>query len=297
MKLKACVIGYPISHSLSPVIHNYWLKKYGIDGEYTAVEVKPEELESFILSLGKNGYKGCNITLPHKEKAWQVVSKFNKSPDDEFYTLPNHVAHFMQAINTIVIDQNNHFVATNTDFIGFARNLLESQPNYDYANSIAFIIGAGGAAKAIAFALASMNVQQIVITNRTIEKAFEVKDMMVKNFNFPDDKFSVIDWKDRSNILVNCNLIVNATSLGMKNQPELDIDLSDLPDNSLVTDIVYNPLETEFLKQAKKYGAITVDGLGMLIHQAAPGFEAWFGKKPEIDEELRQTVLNHLKNR
>jgi len=294
---KACVIGCPISHSLSPIIHNYWLKKYGIEGEYSAIEVKPEDLEDFIMMLGKNGFAGCNITLPHKEAAWQVVSKFSGSPDDEIYTLPNHVAHFMRAINTIVIDQNHHFVATNTDFIGFARNLIECQPNYDYQNSIAFIIGAGGAAKAIAFALASMNVAQIVITNRSIEKAFAVKDMMVQHFNYQEEKFNVIEWGKRSDVIASCNLVVNATSLGMKGQPPLEIDLSALPENSLVTDIVYTPLETPFLAQAKANGAIVVDGLGMLIHQAAPGFEAWFGVKPEIDDDLRQEVIKHLQKR
>ncbi len=296
-KNKACVIGYPISHSLSPIIHNYWLKKYNIEGEYTAIEVKPEDLEQFILNLGKNGYSGCNITIPHKEKAWEVVSKFSGSPDDELYTVPNHIAFFMKAINTIVIDQNQHFVATNTDFIGFARNLLEAQPNYDYANSIALILGAGGAAKAVAFALASMNIAHIVIANRTLTKAFEVKEMMVEHFNYPEDKISVVEWEDRDAIIKSSNIVVNATSLGMKNQPDMDIDFSELQKKSLVTDIVYNPLETTFLRKAKEAGAIVVDGLGMLIHQAAPGFEAWFGQKPEIDEELRNAVLNHLENK
>ena len=289
---KACVIGYPISHSLSPVIHNYWLKKYNIKGEYSAIEVKPEDLEDFLLSLGSNGFRGCNITIPHKEKAWQIISKKNSGA--EISTLPNHVAHFMKAINTIVIDDNKNFVATNTDFIGFARNLMEAQPNYDYKNSIAFIIGAGGAAKAVAFALASLNVRQIVITNRTIEKCTEIKDMMVGEFKFPLDKFDIIPWEKRNEVIGHSSIIVNATSLGMKGQPDLDVDFSALKENTLVTDIVYNPLETTFLKRAKEKGAIIVDGLGMLLHQAAPGFEAWFGKKPEVDAELRNVVLKHL---
>ncbi len=291
-KLKACVIGYPISHSLSPVIHNYWLKKYNIDGEYSAVEVKPEDLELFLKSLKQNGFKGCNITLPHKEKAWEIVSKF--VGDDG--ALPSHVARFMQAINTVALDENDNYIATNTDFIGFARNLLESQPDYDYMNSIAYIIGAGGAAKAVAFALASMNVKQIVITNRTIEKCFEIKNMLVKNFEYPESKFDIIPWEKRNDVFAYCNLVVNTTSLGMKNQPLLDINFNGLLEDSLVTDIVYNPLETDFLKRARAKGAIIVDGLGMLLHQAAPGFEACFGKKPEVDADLREAVLKRLRN-
>ncbi len=288
---KACVIGYPISHSLSPVIHNYWLRKYGIAGEYSAVEVKPEDLSDFFAGMSAAGFKGCNITLPHKESAWQIFHKMGIKEDE---SLPAHVANFMQAVNTVVIE-DGRFVATNTDFLGFARNLLEAQPNYDYANSIAYIIGAGGAAKAVAFALASMHVSHIILTNRTIEKAFEIQDMMVKGFGYPADKISVIAWDKRNDVFANCNLVVNATALGMKGKGELDVDMRALPENSLVTDIVYNPLETTFLKQAKSCGAITVDGLGMLLHQAAPGFEAWFGKKPEVDAELRNEVLKHLK--
>lgn len=293
-KPKACVIGYPISHSLSPVIHNYWLKKYGIEGEYLAIEVKPERLESFILDMSKNGFKGCNITLPHKEKAWEIVSKFNGSPEDELYTLPNHIAYYMRAINTLVVDGSGNYVATNTDFIGFARNLLDRQPDYDYKNAIAYIIGAGGAAKAVAFALASMNIKQLVITNRTIEKAAEIKNMMTQNFGWSENNIDVVAWEKRSDVIPHCSIIVNATSLGMKGKENLDINFAGLKKDTLVTDIVYNPLETKFLKDAKAAGAITVDGLGMLLHQAAPGFEAWFGKKPEVDEDLRMTVLKGL---
>lgn len=292
---KACVVGSPISHSLSPIIHNYWLNKYGIEGEYKAIEVLPESLEKFLLGLKDNGYKGCNITLPHKENAWKIVSELAQKDREHFDTLPNHVAHYMKAVNTIVIDDEGNYIATNTDFIGFARNLLEAFPNYDYKNSIAYIIGAGGASKAVAFAIASLNVKQIVITNRTTEKSFEIKDMMVNNFGYPEDKFDVIKWKDRNEVFGHASIVVNATSLGMKGKDELDVDLSHLKENALVTDIIYNPLETNLLKQARKKNALVVDGLGMLLHQAAPGFEAWFGKKPEVDEDLRNEVLKHLK--
>lgn len=292
---KACVIGYPISHSLSPVIHNYWLDKYNIEGSYDAVEVKPEHLEDFITNLDKNGFRGCNITVPHKEEAWNIISKLNKLEDaEQELDLPQHVAKYMQAVNTLVVDEenDNNLVATNTDFLGFSRNLIENAPDFDYRNSVAYIIGAGGASKAIAFALACLHVQQIIITNRTREKAEEIKNILVNDFQYPEDNFDVIDWDRRNEFFEHCNLVVNTTSLGMKNMPELDVDISTLPENSLVTDIIYNPLETKLLKQARELGHVVVDGIGMLLHQAAPGFEAWFGKKPEVTEELKKLVLS-----
>ncbi|MDX1950400.1 MAG: shikimate dehydrogenase [Rickettsiales bacterium] len=337
---KACVIGYPISHSLSPVIHNYWLKKYGIEGSYEAVEVAPENLENFLLNLDKNGYRGCNITIPHKERAFEVLGtpelqnsrnpnlKLRSSEVPEFQEpLPAQVARLMGAVNTIVVDENKNLVATNTDFLGFARNLIENAPEFDYDKSTALILGAGGAGKAIAFALASMQVPALVITNRTREKAEEIKNIMINNFGFPASNIEVIDWEMREEILPHINIVVNTTSLGMvkkegekdgrlegekdgslegqkeinlqslKPSPLQTINLKTLPPKSLVTDIVYNPLETELLKHARELGHIAVDGLGMLLHQAAPGFEAWFGKKPLVDKGLREAVLSAMANR
>ncbi len=310
---KACVIGYPISHSLSPVIHNYWLKKYGIEGSYEAVEVKPENLENFLINLDKNGYRGCNITIPHKEKAYEIIqsSVFSPQPSAEEETLPAQVARLMGAVNTIVVGENKNLIATNTDFLGFARNLIENAPEFDYDKSTALILGAGGAGKAIAFALASMQVPALVITNRTREKAKEIRNIMINNFAFPKENIEVIDWEMREEILPHINIVVNTTSLGMAhrsssivngneqdsksiNDKRLTMNLKNLPPKSLVTDIVYNPLETDLLKQAKQLGHIAVDGLGMLLHQAAPGFEAWFGKKPLVDKGLRDAVLSAM---
>jgi len=292
---KACVIGYPIKHSLSPIIHNYWLNKYEIKGEYTKKEVKPEELEDFILNLGKKGYKGCNITVPHKEEAWKIIDKhFGWDAEDDKVSLPATVAKFMKAINTIVVDENGKLIATNTDFLGFARNLIEIQPEFDYRNAVCLIIGAGGAAKAIAFALASMGVYQIVMTNRTKEKCFEIKDIITKDFGYEEDRFDVVDWDKRSEVIKHCNFAVNTTSLGMTGKDELDIDISGMHKDSLVTDIVYNPLETKLLKNAKVLGYNVVDGIGMLLHQATPGFEGWFDKKPIVDQQLREKVVNEL---
>lgn len=295
MMKKSCVIGHPISHSLSPVIHNYWLKKYNIEGSYEAIEVTPENLESFLKELPKNGYKGCNITIPHKENAWEIISKLPDFENND--SLPAHVARYMKAINTVVLDEKGKYIATNTDFLGFARNLIETQPDFDYQNSVAYIIGAGGASKAIAFALASMRVPGIVITNRTAEKCEEIKKLLCSNFNYPEDNFNIIEWERRNEVFAHCNLVVNTTSLGMKGKEKLDINIENLPENSLVTDIIYNPLETDLLAQARKLGHVTVDGLGMLLHQAAPGFESWFGKKPEVTKELRDEVLKKLTSR
>lgn len=280
--IKSGVIGFPISHSLSPRIHNFWLKKYNISGSYEAIEVRPEDLENFINKLGKNGFKGINITLPHKERALSFVDKA-----DQF-------AKFLGAINTVVVDDSG-VSGTNTDFLGFAQNLKSSAPGFDFSRGKAVIIGGGGAARAVLFALTSLKVPEIIATNRTREKAEEIKQIIVENFRYPAEKIKVVDWENRSNALEHANLLVNATSLGMKGQPPLEIDLSFLPKDALVTDIVYNPLETELLKQARERGNKTVDGLGMLLHQAAPGFEAWFGIKPEVTEELRNHVLEAMK--
>jgi shikimate dehydrogenase len=290
---KACVIGYPISHSLSPVIHNYWLKKYGIEGSYEAVEVKPEELTDFLLNLKKNGYEGCNITVPHKEKAFEILKDLaGKNTSDN---LPTEVAKMMGAINTVKVDDANNYTITNTDFIGFARNIISHQPEFDYPNSTPLILGAGGAAKAIAFALGAMHVQNVVLTNRTKDKAEELKKLMVEKLKFKEDRVIVIDWDLKEEVLPNINLLINTTSLGMKNQPPLDINISKIYPDSIVTDIVYNPLETKLLADAKAMGLKTIDGLGMLLHQAAPAFEGWFGVKPEVTTELRDAVLEKLK--
>jgi shikimate dehydrogenase len=294
---KACVIGHPISHSLSPVIHNYWLNKYEIEGSYQAIDVKESELEDFILNLNDNGYRGCNITLPYKEKVWEILFKEHNSNslNDSQLPLPRHIANYMQSINTLVYDeQTKELVATNTDFLGFARNLIENAPEFQYNDSVAYIIGAGGASKAIAFALATLNVKQILITNRTKEKSEEIKKLMTENFNYPVEQFDIVDWEHRNDFIENCNLLVNTTSLGMKGMKSLDLDISTLPENSLVTDIIYNPLETNLLKVARELGHITIDGLGMLLHQAAPGFEGWFGTKPEVTSELKRICIEKL---
>lgn len=282
--IKAGVIGYPISHSLSPYIHGYWLKQYGIDGSYDAIEVLPEHLEQFLKNLGKNGFNGVNITLPHKEKALSIMANV-----DPF-------AQFIGAVNTVVVNQEG-VLGTNTDFVGFARSLMLGAPQWNPEAGKAVVLGAGGAARAIVFALMSLGVQQIDIINRSQEKAVTIADQMAAHFHVPREKFSTPAWEDRTTALRAANLLVNTTSLGMKNQPPLEIELQHLPITAVVTDIVYNPLETALLAAARARGNHTVDGLGMLLHQAAPGFEAWFGVKPEVTEDLRNHVLAALNAR
>jgi len=282
--IKAGVIGYPISHSLSPVIHNYWLQKHNIEGSYEAIEVVPENLEKFIKDLDKNGFAGVNVTIPHKEKVLAAVNKVAK------------VVKYVGAVNTIVVD-DGVIKGTNTDLIGFLNNILAHSEGIDFKNKKAVVVGAGGAAKAIVPALMEQRLDfaEIVIVNRTEDKSLAIKEF--HNRISPQDaaKIKVAKWKDRNNVLEETSLIVNTTSLGMVGKDRLDISLDKLPMEAVVTDIVYNPLETNFLKEARLRGNKTIDGLGMLLYQAVDGFNEWFGVKPEVTDELRQKVLENLR--
>ncbi|NDF11374.1 MAG: shikimate dehydrogenase [Proteobacteria bacterium] len=286
---KAAVIGSPISHSLSPRIHGFWLEQYGIEGSYDAVEVKPEHLQSFLRALPEQGYAGVNITLPHKEEAMRYV--------DEIEPL----SRLLGAVNTVVV-KDGKLLASNTDLGGFFENIHQHAPLFPMHGGKAVVIGAGGAARAIVMGLLIYGVPQVVIVNRTEERAGAIKQSIAAAAS--DGRLSRIDWEklaekivikpwaERESVLVDANLLVNTTSLGMKNQPPLELSLKNLPITAMVTDIVYNPLETELLKAARTRGNTVVDGLGMLLHQAVPGFEAWFGVKPEVTEKLRIHVLN-----
>lgn len=261
---KAGVIGWPVSHSLSPRLHGYWLNKYNIAGEYGAYPVEPENLPEFVENLRwDKDFAGVNLTIPHKETVMGLLDEVD-SP-----------AQVIGAVNTIVI-KDGKLLGTNTDAIGFAENIRASITG----RRKAVVLGAGGAAKSVIFALRELGFEEIIITNRTRERAEK-----------SGDNLQVIDWEDRNKILGNTDLLVNATSLGMAGKEKLEIDLPLLPQTALVTDIVYNPLITPLLAQAQARGNPTVDGLGMLLHQAVPAFEAWFGVRPEVTEELRQYVL------
>lgn len=273
--IKAGVVGWPISHSLSPRLHSYWLQKYDLDGEYLAYEVKPEDLEGFIKTLPEKNITGLNLTVPHKE----IVFPFLDDVDD--------IARKIGAVNTIIV-RDGRFYGTNTDGYGFLTNLMENAPEWSAKSGPAVVIGAGGAARAAIVSLLEAGVPEIRLINRTKSRAEKLGDI------YEDSRIKICDWQDRSKSLSDVALLVNTTTLGMKGQPALDIDLTALPVSAVVYDIVYNPLETDLLKQAASRGNHCVDGLGMLLHQAAPAFQAWFGKKPTVDQPLRNHVLAGL---
>lgn len=267
---KLGVIGHPIDHSKSPLIHNYWIKKYELSAEYEAIDIAPENFaEGLNLLIEDEGYEGFNLTLPHKNMALSLCDDV----DD--------VAKAVGAVNTIAV-RDGKLYGMNTDVFGFMQNLKKQAPDYSFSGS-AVILGAGGAAKACIYGLLQEGVPKIHLLNRTREKADELAQM--------DDRIKVYDWDARDDVLAECDLLVNTTSLGMKKQDQLDIDLFALPQEAVVYDIVYVPLYTDLLCDADARGNKVVTGLGMLLQQARPAFEAWFGILPEIDKKLEKEIL------
>lgn len=269
---RACVIGWPISHSLSPVIHGYWLKAYGIEGEYGKAAVAPDAFEPFVKNLAANGLCGANVTVPHKIEAHRLCDRRDGAADA------------IGAVNTLWID-GGKLVGSNTDAFGFLANLDDKARRWDRRGP-AVVIGAGGAARAILFALRERGFEDIRIVNRTRPRAEELAA------TFPPTSAHGFDELDR--VLANAGLVVNTSTLGMKGAPPLSIDLSPVASNATVCDIVYAPLETELLAEARRRGLEAVDGLGMLLHQAVPGFEIWFGSRPEVTARLREAVLDAI---
>lgn len=275
--LKAGVIGWPVAHSLSPTLHGYWLKEHHINGRYDRLAIPPEDLKSFLSGLKDHGLQGVNVTLPHKENACQLM--------DETSSFARRV----QAVNTVIVRDDGSLFGDNTDGFGFIESLKSSAPTYDFANAPAVVLGAGGAARAILAALHDAGVPEIRLTNRTRQRAED----LVSQLDIPVD---LLDWPLAPDALSDAGLVINTTSLGLKGTPSgalLNMARA-LPAKSLVTDIVYTPLITPFLQTARDRGAQTVDGLGMLLHQARPGFEAWFGVTPAVTPELRQALLTAL---
>jgi shikimate dehydrogenase len=272
---RACVIGWPVAHSRSPVIHRYWLKLYGLDGAYEMEAVRPEEIGGFLGSLRERGYAGANVTLPHKEAALAAANR------------PDAAAAAIGAANTLWLDANGLLHASNTDAYGFMTHLTAEAPDWNRGMRPVMVLGAGGAARAILHGLLDAGAAKILLANRSEDRA----EALAQSFG---SRVSLVPWEDRNRALSGCGLLVNATSLGMTGKPPLDLDLSALPLDATVADIVYSPLQTALLAAAKARGNRIVDGLGMLLHQAVPGFERWFGMRPEVTPELRAYVAANL---
>ena len=275
--LKAGVVGWPIDHSLSPYVHRFWLKEHSIQGKYVPLAIDPKHFEGFLGGLGENGWRGVNVTLPHKRAAMEMVDDLDLS------------ARCVGAVNTIIVNKDGSLRGANTDGYGFLKNLTHCHPSWSASNGPVVVLGAGGAARAVLAALIESGSPEIRLVNRNQTRA----EGLVAELNGP---IKVFRWSDRSAILAEARLLVNTTSLGMTGQPSLQIDLKNLPEDALVNDIVYTPIETDLLRKANQRGNKTVDGLGMLLHQACFGFAAWFGVNPKVSNTLRAHVLDVMEN-
>lgn len=268
----AGVMGWPVGHSRSPRLHGFWLRQHGIDGAYVPLAVPPDRVEQAIRALPALGLRGCNVTVPHKEAALRAVDRLDP------------VAKRIGAVNTILVQEDGTLEGRNTDGFGFVENLREGAPGWRADAGPAVVLGAGGAARAILVALLEEGAPEIRLTNRTAARAEE----LAAEIGGP---IRIVPWERRADALSGAALLVNTTTQGMTGQPALEIELSDLPATALVTDIVYTPLVTPLLAAAQARGNPVVDGIGMLLHQARPGFAAWFGLDPQVTPELRRFVL------
>jgi len=267
----ACVIGWPVEHSRSPVIHRYWLRELGLPGDYIRKPVPPEEIARFLKDLPESGLVGGNVTVPHKETAFAAVAERDAA------------AEAIGAVNTLWISVGK-LIGGNTDTFGFLANLDDIAKAWDKSPGPAVVLGAGGAARAVVFALKSRGFTPIHVVNRTAGRAEEIAARF-------GSQVKPGTWEALARLLPDARILVNTTSLGLAGGPDLDLDLRPMKPGSVVADIVYVPLETTLLATARKRGLVAVDGLGMLLHQAAPGFEKWFGRRPEVTPELRAAVL------
>ena len=274
---RACVIGWPIAHSRSPLIHGYWLDAYGIDGAYTKEAVRPEDVMAFLASLAEKGLAGCNVTVPHKEAAFAAAAETDVA------------ARAVGAANTLWL-AGDKLCATNTDTYGYMTYLGQAAPGWDKRDAPVCILGAGGAARAIVHGFLEAGVPEVRIFNRTRARA----EALAKLFG---PRVKVRDWTERTSGARDAAVLVNTTSIGLDGNGSLEIDLSQFKADCVVSDIVYVPLETPLLAQASACGLRTVDGLGMLLHQAVPGFEKWFGVRPEVTEELRKLIVADIEGK
>lgn len=268
----AGVIGSPIAHSRSPLLHGHWLRTYGLAGHYIPMDIAPDKLESAVRMLPELGFVGVNVTIPYKEKMMEIAD------------LVSDRATLIGAANTIIFRKDGKIHADNTDGYGFTENLRQSAPDWNPASGPAVVLGAGGAARAVIASLLEVGVPEILLTNRTRMRADALREAF-------GNRIKVIEWVQAGNVLEEAATVVNSTSLGMVGKPELRVPLDGLRPGTVVSDLVYTPLETRLLRTAAQAGCTCVDGLGMLIHQAIPGFERWFGQRPVVDEATRATIL------
>ncbi|HVJ53640.1 MAG TPA: shikimate dehydrogenase [Aliidongia sp.] len=266
----AGVMGWPVGHSRSPVLHGHWLARHGIAGAYVPLPVRPADLEQALRALPVLGFAGVNLTVPHKEAGARLVDHLDPA------------AARLGSINTVLVRPDGSLEGRSTDGYGFIRNLREGTGWQPGRGAVA-LLGAGGAARAIAAALIEAGETEVRIANRTDAKAAELAA--------PGSAIKPWPWAERGRALADCHLLINTTSLGMTGQPPLELDLAMLPGDAIVTDIVYVPLETSLLAEARRRGNPTLDGLGMLLHQAAPAFAGFFGTMPTVDAALRMAVL------
>jgi shikimate dehydrogenase len=268
---RACVIGWPIEHSRSPAIHGYWLDRYKIDGSYTKRPVRPDEVEAFLASLAAEGLTGCNVTIPHKEAAFRLAAEREDS------------AMAIGAANTLWLDDRGRLCAANTDTYGYMTYLTREAEHWNRRDAPVSILGAGGAARAIAYGFLDAGVAEIRVFNRSGARA----EALARDFG---PRVKPMPWEERSHASTESAVLVNTTSVGLKGEGALDMDFTDFHPDCIVSDIVYVPLETGLIREARRHGLRTVDGLGMLLHQAVPGFEKWFGIRPEVTVELYDRI-------
>ena len=264
-------MGWPVMHSRSPALHNYFFKQYRLAGTYVPLAIQPDALEPALRALAPLGFAGCNLTIPHKERALAIVDEVDA------------LARAIGAISCVVVRPDGSLWGTNNDVHGFARNILQQQPGWRADAGPAVVIGAGGGARAIVYSLVDRGAREIRLTNRTRERA----ETLAREFG---SAVRVIGWDDRHRALEGAAMLVNTTSQGMVGQPPLDLDLAQLPASALVADIVYIPLETPLLAAARRRGNKTIDGLGMLLHQACLAWKYWFNIDPDVTADLRATI-------
>ncbi len=271
----AGVMGWPVAHSRSPRVHGFWLERHGIDGAYLPLAVQPEKLQAALGGLAALGFSGCNLTIPHKVSALELIGEV--SP----------LAARIGAVNTVIVKKDGTLRGDNSDAFGFLENLRAGAPQLDLAAGPVILLGAGGAARAVCAGLLQSGAPEIRLLNRNMARAEALAAIL-------GPAIKPLPWTERHAALEDAVLLVNTTSLGMTGQPRLELDLSLLPEYAVVNDLVYSPLTTALLAAARQRGNIVVDGLGMLLHQARPGFAAWFGVEPEVTAELRAFVAGDL---